>query len=157
MDNLIQSRVNDRTQFQSMLGNFLLNFGHEKCPRLPSPLLWNSARPYRQPAYSENRSGFIAMWERTGTHKQCFDERGKSCEERAFYRYLACLSSNILRLASCRQRKSFLGGSLEKSLAEVSFGKGFISAVWCPYIYLKNENEENMKKIFILCFDALVS
>ena len=35
------------------LGNFLLNFGHEKCPRLPSPLLWNSARPYCQPANSK--------------------------------------------------------------------------------------------------------
>ena len=40
----------------------------------------------------------------------------------------------------------------EKSLAEVSFGKGFISAVWCPY--LNNENEENMRKAFIPCFDA---
>ena len=79
----------------------------------------------------------------------------KAAKKELFIGTLHALSSNILRLASCRQRKSFLGGSLEKSLAEVSFGKGFISAVWCPY--LKNENEENMKKVFILCFDALVA
>ena len=42
-----------------------------------------------------------------------------------------------------------------KSLAKVSFGKDFISAVWCPC--LKNENEESMKKVFILSFDALVA
>ena len=51
-------------------------------------------------------------------------------------------------------KKEFLARFLRESLAEVSFGKGFISAIWCPY--LKNENEENMKKVFILCFGALV-
>ena len=52
-------------------------------------------------------------------------------------------------------KKEFLGRFLREKSAEVSFGKGFISSVWCPY--LKNENEENMKKVFILCFDALVA
>ena len=79
----------------------------------------------------------------------------KAAKKELFIGTLHALSSNILRLALCRRRKSFLRGSLEKSLAEVSFGKGFISAVWCPY--LKNGNEENMKKVFILCFDALVA
>ena len=51
--------------------------------------------------------------------------------------------------------ESFLRGSRVKSLAKVSFGKDFISAVWCPC--LKNENEESMKKVFILSFDALVA
>ena len=151
-------RENDRTEEEGitrLTRYFLPNFGHEKCPRLLSPLLWNSARPYYQPAKSENRSGFIAIWESTGTNKQCFDERNRSRDERVFVGTLHALSSNILRLASCRRRKSFLRGSWEKSLAEVSFRKGFISAVWCPY--LKNENEENMKKVFILCFDALVA
>ena len=97
-----------RGQFVYTLGNFLLNFGHEKCPRLHSPLLWNSARPYRQPAKSENRSGFIAMWERTGTNKQCFDERDKICEERAFYRYLACLVFEYFETSFMSAKKEFL-------------------------------------------------
>ena len=79
----------------------------------------------------------------------------KAAKKEFFIGALHALSSNILRLASCRRRKSFLRGSWDKSLAKVSFGKGFISAVWCPY--LKNENEESMKKVFILSFDALVA
>ena len=108
-------------QQNNTLGNFLPNFGHEKCPRLPSPLLWNSAWPYCQPAKSENRSGFIAIWESTVTNKQCFDERGKSCEERAFYRYLACLVFENFETSFMSAKKEFLAGFLREYIYLVNF------------------------------------
>ena len=96
------------------------------------------------------------MCERTGTNKQCFDERDKSCEERAFHRYLACLVFEYFETSFMSAKKEFLARFLrEKSGWSKLFGKCFISAVWFPY--LKNGNEENMKKVFILCFDALVA
>ena len=156
MDNLIQSRVNDRNQFQSMLGNFLLNFGHEKCPRLPSPLLWNSARPYRQPAKSENRSGFIAMWERTGTNKQCFDERGKSCEERAFYRYLACLVFEYFETSFMSAKKEFLGRFLREKSGWSKLWKRFYICCLVPISpkRKRGKHEEDIYPLF-WCFSFL--
>ena len=138
-----------------MLGNFLLNFGHEKCPRLPSPLLEILRGHIASPPRAKIGQALSPCERELVLINNVLTSEAKAAKKELFIGTLHALSSNILRLASCRQRKSFLGGSLEKSLAEVSFGKGFISAVWCPY--LKNENEENMKKIFILCFDALVS
>ena len=101
-------------RLRNTLGTFQLNFGHEKCLRFPSPLL-NSARPDRQPSKSENRSGFIAMWERTGTNKQRFDERDKSCEERAFYRYLTCLVFEYFKTSFMSAKKDFLASFLRET------------------------------------------
>ena len=112
-------------------------------------------RPYCQPAKSENRSGGGQASSPYESALVLINKTKAANKELLISTlHVHALSSNILRLASCRRRKSFLRGSCEKSLAEVSFGKGFISAIWCPY--LKNENEENMKKVFILCFGALV-
>ena len=120
---------------------------------------WNvqkKNRPYCQPAKSENRSGGGQASSPYESALVLINKTKAANKELLIGTlHVHALSSNILRLTSCRRRKSFLRGSCEKSLAEVSFGKGFISAIWCPY--LKNENEENMKKVFILCFDALVA
>ena len=137
------------------LGNFLLNFGHEKCPRLPSPLLWNSARPYRQLAKSENRSGFIAMWERTGTNKQCFDERDKSCAERAFYRYLACLVFEYFETSFMSAKKEFLARFLREKSGWSKLWKRFYICCLVP-ISQKRKRVKHEEGI-ILCFDALVA
>ena len=68
----------------------------------------------------------------------------KAAKKELFIGTLHALSSNILRLASFPRRKSFLRGSWEKSLAELGFGKGFISAVWCPHL----KNEEGIYPFF---------
>ena len=138
------------------LGNFLLNFGHEKCPRLRSPLLWNSARPYRLPAKSENRSGFIAMWERTGTHKQCFDERGKSCEERAFYRYLACLVFEYFETSFMSAKKEFLARFLREKSGWSKLWKRFYICCLVPISQKRKrgKHEEGIYPLF-WCFSCL--
>ena len=138
------------------LGNFLLNFGHEKCPCLPSPLLLNSARPYRQPAKSENRSGFIAMWERTGTNKQCFDERDKSCEERAFYRYLACLVFEYFETSFMSAKKEFLARFLREKSGWSKLWKRFYICCLVP-ISQKRKRGKHEEGIYLLfwCFSCL--
>ena len=138
------------------LGNFLPNFGHEKCPRLPSSLLWNSARPYRQPAKSENRSGFIAIWESTGTNKQCFDKQDKSCEEGAFYRYLACLVFEYFETSFMSAKKEFLGRFLREKSGWGKLWKRFYIFCLVPISQKRKrgKHEEGIYPLF-WCFSCL--
>ena len=72
----------------------------------------------------------------------------KAAKKELFISTLHALTLNILRVASCLRRKSFLWGSWEKGQAEVSFGKSFVCAVWYPY--LKNEHDRNEEGIYPL-------
>ena len=129
--------------------------GHEKCPRFPSPL-WNSALPDRQPNKSENRSGFIAMWERTGTNKQCFDERDKSCEERAFYRYLTCLVFEYFETSFMSAKKEFLARCLREKSGWSKLWKRFYICCLVPISQKRKrgKHEEGIYPLF-WCFSCV--
>ena len=98
----------------------------------------------------------LSSCERTGTNKQCFDERDKSCEERAFYRYLACLVFEYFETSLMSAKKEFLTRFLREKSGWSKLWKRLYICCLVP-LSQKRKREENMKKVFILCFDALVA
>ena len=96
------------------------------------------------------------MWERTGTNKQCFDERGKSCEERAFYRYLACLFFKYFETSFMSAKKEFLARFLREKSGWSKLWKRFY--ICClVLISQKRKREKHEEGIYPLfwCFSCL--